>query len=116
MEKYIIITADTNDGDYVKSINKITEETFDKIKQVIEAIRNFKPYKSTSELGYSHNHNFATGECVRDDLGEKSAEDLYGQIDGFSNFEELLPYSEYGIHTIKSIEIIEGKLAKIFEK
>lgn len=89
--KKIIINADTNDGDYITSINTISEETLEKIIPVINAITNCKL-----------SHNYPTDECVQD----KSAEDLYGEINGFKEFNELLPYATYGMHTIESIELL----------
>ena len=45
MEYEIRITADTNDADYITSVNTISEEDLEKIKPLIEKIKNFKPYK-----------------------------------------------------------------------
>jgi hypothetical protein len=105
MEKRIIITADTNDADYVTSINAITDEDIELIKPVVEAIKNFKPYKAG---GFTHSHNFPSGEHFpRTDMGEKTTEELYGHLEGYDLFQDLCPYGEHGIHTIDEVEIYE---------
>ena len=92
MKRLLVIVAD-NDGDYVTEMNEITPEQLEELLPVFEAIKNFKPYKATSEGGspWTHSHNWpkGSGEYVpRKDLGEKS------------------PYGEYGIHTIKTIKVL----------
>jgi hypothetical protein len=112
MKKYLVITADTNDGDYVTEKHLVTDETLESLKPAIEAVKNFKPYTVRKfEIDWTHNHNFPTGECCREDLGEKSPKEYYvggGFLteDQFLDFEELVPYAEYGIHTIKTVEIL----------
>lgn len=113
MKKYLVITADTNDGDYVTEKHSVTDETIELLKPAIEAVKNFKPYKvHMHNIDWNHSHNFPTGECCREDLGEKTPKEYY--VDGgfmtedqFLDFEEYVPYAEYGIHTITSIEILE---------
>jgi hypothetical protein len=108
--KYLMVVADTNDGDYVHRKVKITPGKVEEIMPVIEAIKKFKPYKSK---GHEFRHNFPQGECLREDMGEKEVYDIYpkltkDQLDEF--IEEYAPYAEYGIHTIKSIELVsEGE-------
>lgn len=109
----ITIIADTNDADYVTQISKISESELESIKPLIKAIKNFKPYQTNSSHGaycHNHTHNFPTGECQREDLGEKAPCEVYQGVvseDVFEFFaEELVPPGhEYGIHTIKSIEV-----------
>lgn len=111
MQKYIEIVADTNDADYVSSRSMITDKEIEQIMPVIEAIRNFKPYK-VDKVGYDkkstweHRHNWPNSDYIRADLGEKTTEELYGHLSGFQHFEELVPYGENGIHTIASITIL----------
>ncbi|PCI45910.1 MAG: hypothetical protein COB41_00540 [Proteobacteria bacterium] len=108
MKKYeITIIADTNDADYVTSINEICESDLLKIRPLIEQVSNFKTYKS-NECGYEmeHNHNWSIGDSYRGDLGEKSPRELYKATEEvFQILEELIPCGEYGIHTLESIEI-----------
>lgn len=104
----IKITADTNDADYVTEISEITEEDLDKIKPLIAAIKRFKPYTTKSNgLSWSHHHNYPFGEGLREDLGEKPPQEVYKGFDEevFQIFEDLIPCSEHGIHTIVSIDI-----------
>ena len=105
----ITITVDTNDGDYDISINEITQEELDQIMPLINAIKEFKPYKVQAKgMEWTHSHNYPYGECLREDLGENLPQDLYPSIDEdiFELFEEeFLPRPEYGFHTIKSVEI-----------
>lgn len=95
MKKYIIITADTNDADYVTEVNEITDEQIKDIKPVIEAIKNAP-----------NRHNYETQELVCDNGASK----LYRHLDGFKVFNEFVPYGDDnypGIHTIKSIQIVQ---------
>jgi len=106
----IKITADTNDGDYITEISKISDKNLAKIKPLIAAIKAFEPYKAQGKSGtsWTHSHNYPCGEySPRTDLGEKCPQDIYKGFtkDIFQILEDLLPYGEYGIHTIKSIEI-----------
>ena len=106
----ITIIVDTNDGDYNTEISKITQKNLTQIMPLIKAIKNFKPYKVKLDgTDWKHSHNYPYGECLRKDLGEKSPQELYQDIneDIIEFFEEeFLPiYSEYGFHTISSIEI-----------
>lgn len=104
----IKIKADTNDADYIEKVSSISEEELDKIRPLIKAIKKFKPYKSKVDgRDWSHHHNYSYGECLREDLGEKSPRELYKGIDkeAFEIFEELCPYDEYGFHTVESIEV-----------
>ena len=107
---YIYIEVDTNDGDYIGILSRIKNETLKKIMPVIEAIKDFKPYKNPDiNLYYEHDHNFPTGDCLRSDLGEKSSEELYGHLEGYEAFCNFLPYYEYGFHTITEINILTLK-------
>ena len=103
MNYEITIVVDTNDGDYNTSINCISEENLEKIRPLITAIKNFKPYKNK---GRTHNHNFPYGEMCREDLGEESFEEIYSEFsEEMWIFEDLIPYGgEWGFHTITSIE------------
>ena len=107
MKKIIVISADTNDADYIKSVNDITDEKLESIKPVIEAIKNFKPYKVIKRgITWTHNSNYPCGEVYSKASGELSKDELYGHIEGFNDFDNLVPYSEYGIHTIEFIKVL----------
>lgn len=102
----ITIQADTNDGDCVTSVNDISEENLNKLRPLIEAIKNFKPYSSGNYCG-KHQSNYPVGECFREDLGEKPPEEIYDEFakEVFDIFEDLLPEYEWGIHTIEKVEV-----------
>lgn len=104
------IVVDTNDADFDTNIGKISEKELDKFRPLIAAIKKFKPYKTKGYgSGNKHHHNWPKGECLREDLGEKSPAEIYSKfseelIEEFE--EEWLPCgSDYGFHTIESIEI-----------
>jgi len=110
MQKRVTIVADTNDADYVTAISDIDDDFESYFGELIEAIKNFEPYKGKSKystLEHTHRHNWPTGELVREDLGEKYPEQIYSQFpeDMIEAFSEYLPHGEYGIHTIESITI-----------
>lgn len=106
--KNIYIKADYNDANYTSKLSEITDEEINLIKPVIEAIKNFKPYQGLSRGGntWTHTKNYPTQECHREGLGEKSAEELYGHLKNFDLFEEFVPSSEHGIHSIEEIKIV----------
>lgn len=106
MSYLLIIKADTNDADYIESTNVISQEELDRFMPLINAIKKFKPYKSK---GRTHYHNFPVGECCREDMGEKSIQEIYSKIneDIVDEFNDMVPYSEYGTHTIQSIKLYE---------
>lgn len=109
----LIIVADTNDGDYVTEITAVDTETLDKIKPLVKAIKNFKPYIGQYESydgtmrGTTHDHNWPDGECLREDMGEKNIYEIYSDFDEdvIDTFRDLCPVDEYGIHTIESVKV-----------
>lgn len=96
MKKFIYITADMNDGDYISELTEISEERFELIAPVIDAI-----------INYPHENNYITGYFCTGNLHDQTAEKLYGHLQGFEYFDELRPSSEYGIHTIEEIRVLE---------
>ena len=119
MKKWNIhIVADINDADYIENLSIIDQVELDKIKPVIEAIRDFKPYTYTDtsdkfKLTWDHRHNWP--EDPREDLGEKSIYELYGIDDDLWNlFNDFIPSNCYdNIHTIVSIEVWPETTEKI---
>ena len=112
MKYYINIIADTNDGDYISEMSEISEEELELIRPVVESIKAFKPYKGKSKRGgeWSHDNNFPFGDCCREDLGQKEAEEYYvgGELvtqEQFDAFMKFTPQVEGGIHTIESVEV-----------
>lgn len=108
MSKYnVTVTVDTNDGDYVTKVTVAETEDVHKLKDLFSRVKDFTPYKTkVSGLDWTHHNNFPWGEVLRDDLGEKSVQELYGYSDEDLEFlYDFLPYNEYGFHTIKSVEV-----------
>lgn len=93
MKKYLIITADTNDGDYVTQKTLITDDKLELLKPMIEAVKNCK-----------ENYNYETGEMISETEG---ADEIYKNVPNFDLFDSCVPHGEYGIHTIESIELLE---------
>ena len=99
MRYLLCIEADSNDADYVTKTTEITESELKEIMPMIEAIKAVKKKKNACS-----SHNYPTQECVH---GDDSAENMYGDVDGYEAFNEFVPSSEYGIHTITSVEVYE---------
>lgn len=108
MKYEIRVKVDTNDADYNETVSTITEEELELIKPLIEAIKNFKPYKVTvDKLDWEHDNNFPYGECCREDLGQIPPEKYYEKCgkDAFDIFLDCCPGCEYGFHTVHLVEI-----------
>ena len=104
--KTFYVEVDTNDADYVGEIVEVEDTSAEKFKPLIEKIKNFQPYNTDR---WRHNHNFPYGECLREDLGEKSPCQLY-DIDEETCEEFIETFNlyggEYGFHTIEKIQEI----------
>lgn len=111
MALFIEIIGDTNDADYISKTSEISKEDLDnKLRPLFEKIRQFKPYKvKVDGLEWTHRNNFPFGENCREDLGEKSVEELYGIDEEFMEFlYDIIPGDfENEIHTITSAEVFE---------
>lgn len=105
MDRYLYVTVDTNDANYVSTINEIYDWELEVLRPLIEAIKNFKPYDSE---GWVHYHNWPTKEARRGDLGEKSPEEIYENVSirAINLMEEFLPYCEIGSHSITEIKVV----------
>ncbi|KKM22785.1 hypothetical protein LCGC14_1621760 [marine sediment metagenome] len=108
-EYEITITVDTNDADYMTKVSKISHEDLEKIKPLIAAIKNFKPYltQAKGKSEWKHENNYPYRECCREDLGEETPEEIYIDFDEETHelFLEFIELSEYGFHTVKSVEV-----------
>lgn len=95
MAKFIVIQADTNDGDYVTNKLSISEEDILKFTNILNKITD-------------DHYDLSWGTLDMKDV-DNDPESIYPQltkeeIDFVGSF---LPSADYGIHTIESIEIIE---------
>jgi hypothetical protein len=118
----LVVRGDYNDADFVTKITPITQEELDRFLPLIEAIREFKPYTGMTDPKkhsgkpheWKHDHNWPKGEYgCREDLGEKTLTDLYGEIAQEFD-EEYVPSggdsAGFSLHTI--VEIFTVKLDK----
>lgn len=110
MKKYIIVTADTNDADYISEKSEISDEDLELIKPVIEQlkIRRDKLNEDRDKNWNEWRHNWETSEYGR--LGDASKMYVETKLltqEQVDLFGEYVPYGEDGVHTIESIEIIE---------
>ena len=120
MKKYLVIKADENDGDYFVEMNEISDKKLLSFQKLIDAISKFKEYEGAAidEIPFKHHHNFPCGEFTREDLGEKTAEEMYvgGKVvdqNTFDDFMDFVPCGSTGIHTIVSIKVIEVAKEKV---
>lgn len=95
MKKYIIIKADTNDGDYITNQSIITDEKIEQLKTALSKIK---------DSNYSL--SWGTGDMLEEDNDPNI---LYPELTPaeFNLIENYIPHGEYGIHTIESIDILE---------
>ena len=115
--KTIIITAKmAPNKNLVSKTTIINEKQLKVITPVIKSITAFVPYKEKGNitfdkkfLSWNHEDNFPSKGWNRSDLGEKSANDLYGHLKGFKIFQTLCPKNEKfsGPISIESIMIFK---------
>lgn len=102
----IVITGDTNDGDYVTAINPILENDLERFKPLIEAIKTNSHIENWPTSKYSDS-------CPEDLYSEFQApciDDDQNWISFISEFQEFVPYN---IHSITSIVYYEKPINKI---
>lgn len=91
-KKYILVSADTNDADYVHLFQPITDEDIEALRPMMKALE-------------ENNGDFRTTEFRRSK--ELSPEERYRNVEGFELFrDEFVPYGEYGVHTIDFVKIV----------
>lgn len=100
-ELYLYVRADYNDADYVSSFTKLEGwelETFDKSKDLIEAIKNEDRYNWCTMYA-----PYLEGEDFRDKYVAKGFD-----LELIETFDEaFVPTCEEGIHTIVEILLLE---------
>ena len=106
----LLIVADYNDADYIEHVIKISEETFNKFKPLIDAIENFEPYIRRDRYGGIDCDNW---QSSRQDLGELSIYEKYSQFsrEYINDFLDIFmggmnDPEGCGFHTIKRLENI----------
>jgi hypothetical protein len=107
VKRLLIITADTNDADYV------TEERVIKDDEELEKLVKILAIVKSKSGNYAHN-------WPNSDYIEETPQELYEGLltdDEIEWFEECLPHGEYGIHTIVSAKLLyvekEEELLKV---
>ncbi len=86
MENYtLVIEGDENDADFMTQLTNIDSEKLELVKKVVEAIK-ANPDK----------HNW---ENAWEDYKDKLTKEEY------EAFNEMVPWTEFGIHTITAIKI-----------
>lgn len=99
MKNLLIITADTNDADYVDSIQEIDNETLEEIIGILNKIK---------ESGKKTNYGIFWGKGEYCDLSfEVEYEDILTE-DELEFFDSFVPWGEHGIHTITSVEVYKN--------
>ncbi len=93
-ETLLVIKADTNDADYVYSITTI--KSAEEKKQIQELLERIVPV-----LNAKKGHNWKNGD--QGDSAEKYVEEGKMTEADADHFGELVPYAEYGIHSIEDI-------------
>lgn len=109
MQKYIVIEADINDGDYVTEKTKVTDEEIIKIKEILAKMPKQKDYKGEQlpEIKYE------TREIGNDDKKNSNYQHItYEEKQFLSKFLPSGDYNYSGIHTIENVEIVQ-ELEKI---
>lgn len=107
MKKYLIVTADQNDADYITEKSSINDKQLKLIEPVIKALQERKKLFE-KDKNWSLRHNWVSGERSR---GNDTPEDLYVKTGLLTKkqialFNEYIPYGENGIHTIISVEVL----------
>lgn len=109
MKKYIIIKADTNDADYITKKTEITDEQIEQIKPVIAAlqVRRDKLNEDRHKNWNRWSPNWETSKYGRlvtpSEMYVKPGILTEEQV---QIFDEFVPYGEYGVHTIETVEIL----------
>lgn len=101
--KYIVIKADENDADYITEVSQITDEQIEKIRPVIQALKEFE---QTEEQW----HNWPTGEGANELHNPSLIYEDKLSIHQINLFDSFVPEGDHnypGIHTIKSVKIME---------
>jgi hypothetical protein len=104
MKKYIIIKADTNDGDYVIEKTIISDEDLVKLKEILSKM----PRQKHWEGGFLKSMRYETREIGNDDKKDSEYNYITNEEKEFLN--DYLPSGDKnysGIHTIEDVELLE---------
>jgi hypothetical protein len=100
MANYILVEVDMNDADYASKFTPIDDEVLAIILPLIEKIKG-----NTNRHNFSYRENTNDGEHAYEVyVNEETVDHDEEVLDMFMDF---LPVTEYGFHTIKTIEIYD---------
>lgn len=99
MKKYIIITADYNDGDYVTKKSEISDEQIEMMRNIVNKVDKIELYGG----GYAGSFEWKTEDQQEEPLLLAHPELTEEEI---KLLEKFRPCAEYGIHSIEDIEIL----------
>lgn len=107
-KRFLLVKADENDADYVTEKRSISDDSLEKVREIINALK--EGSKKVDRDGRTRIERIAwgTGDCRADDNDPYLLYALKGllTIDEIEWFDQWLPHREHGIHTIESIEVI----------
>lgn len=92
-KKYLLVTADTNDADYVTDVTEINNEDLIRVKKIFSMLPKKKRHNWPDHDDYQKGNIF--------DKYKKLTEEDFDFINGY------IPHGEYGIHTIESVRVLE---------
>jgi hypothetical protein len=107
MSNYILVKVDMNDGDYASKFTAISDETLAIIMPLIQKIKSNSSYHN-----FNYRENCDDGEHAYDVYVDKETVDHDEEV--LDIFWDFLPVTEYGFHTIETIEIYDvGHVEKL---
>lgn len=101
----LITTGDCNDGDYITKVTEVNPDIVARIQRIYGSLKD--------NVDSSYGIPWTSG-ARREWDG-----DTYEKYEGFLSeedkdfFNQYLPHGEYGIHTIKSIQVSKGPLVTL---
>lgn len=96
MKNLLIVTADTNDADYVSEISEVKSDALDRIIVILDKI---------NKAGKFEWNGFPWGKGEYADTGfQKEYADILSEEE-MEYFNGFTPYGEHGIHTISRIDL-----------
>lgn len=100
MKKLLVIVGDTNDADYITSVNILDTDDEYSVE-----ILNLLPKLSLALKNCKNYHNWPNHEYVDEDVRE-----IYDGVlttDEIEIVHEYVPRGEFGIHSIKSVDVYD---------
>ena len=96
----LIISADTNDADYITKTSEVTWDDLVELQPIINAIKERKEVMAKIANMWPR-HTWCTSEYGHDDPPDVMYPDLTEeQIERFNRY---VPYGDYGVHTIEYV-------------